>query len=301
MNHKLTTEQRNERSEQLDQLSALEIITLMNEEDQNVPLAVKQALPQIERAIEAIVKKMANGGRLFYIGAGTSGRLGILDAAECPPTFGTDKELVTAIIAGGSQAIFEAVEDAEDNGEVGRDEVRTRLHTGDVLVGIAASGRTPYVLGAVQEAKKLGILTVGLSCNTATPLSQWVDYAIEVSVGPEVVTGSTRLKAATAQKLVLNMISTATMIRLGKIYKNLMINVQATNDKLRHRVIDIVMEATPTTEEEARRYCDLAKGDARVAILMLQCKVDYSTVVQALHKSGGHFGRARGQLMVQGK
>ncbi|OCT12925.1 N-acetylmuramic acid 6-phosphate etherase [Paenibacillus pectinilyticus] len=301
MTHKLTTEQRNERSAQLDQLSTIEIITLMNEEDQQVPLAVREALPQIERAIEVIIEKLANGGRLFYIGAGTSGRLGVLDAAECPPTFGTNKELVTAIIAGGSQAIFEAVEDAEDNEEVGRSEVRKQLTNRDVLFGIAASGKTPYVLGAVQEAKQLGILTIGLACNVNTPLGGLVDYPIEVSVGPEVVTGSTRLKAATAQKLILNMISTATMIRLGKVYKNLMVNVQATNDKLRHRVIDIVMEATPTNEEEARRSCDLANGDARAAILMLQFQVDYPTVMQALQKSGGHFGRARSQLMVQGE
>ncbi|MEC0232625.1 N-acetylmuramic acid 6-phosphate etherase [Paenibacillus alba] len=300
MNIKLTTEQRNERSEQLDVLSTMDIITLMNEEDQKVPLAVKEALPQIERAIEVIVERLASGGRLFYIGAGTSGRLGILDAAECPPTFGTEKELVTAIIAGGSRAIFEAVEDAEDNEAAGRDEVRKQVSSRDVLVGIAASGKTPYVLGAVQEAKRMGVPTIGLSCNANTLLSEAVDYPIEVSVGPEVVTGSTRLKAATAQKLVVNMISTATMIRLGKVYKNLMVNVQATNDKLRKRVIHIIMEATQVNEEVARRYCDMASGDARVAILMLQFQVDSSTVMQELRKSSGHFGQTRKQLMALG-
>ncbi|NQX67311.1 N-acetylmuramic acid 6-phosphate etherase [Paenibacillus alba] len=300
MNIQLTTEQRNERSEQLDMLSTMDIIALMNEEDQKVPLAVKEALPQIERAIEVIVERLASGGRLFYIGAGTSGRLGILDAAECPPTFGTEKELVTAIIAGGSRAIFEAVEDAEDNEAAGRDEVRKQLSSRDVLVGIAASGKTPYVLGAVQEAKRMGVPTIGLSCNANTLLSEAVDYPIEVSVGPEVVTGSTRLKAATAQKLVVNMISTATMIRLGKVYKNLMVNVQATNDKLRKRVIHIIMEATQVNEEVARRYCDMASGDARVAILMLQFQVDSSTVMQELRKSSGHFGETRKQLMAHG-
>ncbi|OPH56366.1 N-acetylmuramic acid 6-phosphate etherase [Paenibacillus ferrarius] len=300
MNIKLTTEQRNERSEQLDMLSTMDIIALMNEEDQKVPLAVKEALPQIERAIEVIVEKLAGGGRLFYVGAGTSGRLGILDAAECPPTFGTEKELVTAIIAGGSRAIFEAVEDAEDNEAAGKDEVRKQVSNRDVLVGIAASGKTPYVLGAVQEAKRIGVPTIGLSCNAYTLLSEAVDYPIEVSVGPEVVTGSTRLKAATAQKLVVNMISTATMIRLGKVYKNLMVNVQATNDKLRKRVIHIIMEATQVNEEVARRYCDMASGDARVAILMLQFQVDSSTVMQELRKSSGHFGQTREQLMALG-
>ncbi|GGA13870.1 N-acetylmuramic acid 6-phosphate etherase 2 [Paenibacillus marchantiophytorum] len=295
---KLTTEQRNERSERLDRLSTVEIITLMNEEDQKVPLAVKEALPQIEPAIEAIVERLAAGGRLFYIGAGTSGRLGILDAAECPPTFGTKKEQVTAIIAGGSQAIFEAVEDAEDNAEAGRDEVRKQVSSSDVLFGIAASGKTPYVLGAVAEAKRLGIRTVGLACNQHTLLGASVDYPIEVNVGPEIVTGSTRLKAATAQKLVLNMISTATMIRLGKVYKNLMVNVQATNDKLRKRVIDIIQEAAQVDEETARRSCDLANGDARAAILMLEFQTDYAAVMEAMEAAGGHFGRARGQLLL---
>ncbi|NEW04920.1 N-acetylmuramic acid 6-phosphate etherase [Paenibacillus sp. SYP-B3998] len=293
-----TTEKRNERSEQLDRLSAREIIDLMNEEDQKVPLAVQKALPQIELAIEAIVDKLSSGGRLFYIGAGTSGRLGVLDAAECPPTFGTDKDLVTALIAGGSKAVFEAVEDAEDNQEAGKNEVSSHLQAKDVLVGLAASGKTPYVLGAIEEARRKGIVTIGISCNRHTPLSDVVDYAIEVDVGPEIVTGSTRLKAASAQKMVLNMISTATMIRMGKVYKNLMVNVQASNHKLRERVVGIIQEAVGVDEETARMYSDLAKGDTSAAILMLQFQIDYPTAMKELQKSNGHFGKARIQLMT---
>lgn len=293
---KLTTEQRNDKSMGLDRLSVSEIIELMNEEDRTVAESVGNSLPQIEQAIEAIVTALQQGGRLWYIGAGTSGRMGILDAAECPPTFGVEPDLVSAIIAGGQEAIRSAVENAEDDEEAGRQAVLNVLTSKDVLVGIAASGRTPYVLGAVQAARSVGAVTVGLACNTGTLLGQAVHHPIEIYVGPEVLAGSTRLKAGTAQKMTLNMISTATMIRLGKVFGNLMVNVQATNQKLRDRVVHIIAEATGVDQATAQTYSDLAGGDARLAILMLKYKADYEEAHQALLDAKEHFGEAASRL-----
>ncbi|WP_246314109.1 N-acetylmuramic acid 6-phosphate etherase [Paenibacillus foliorum] len=287
----MTTEQINERSIQLDQLSVREIVEIMNEEDQSVAHSVSRALPQISSAIEAIVRIMENGGRLFYFGAGTSGRLGILDASECPPTFGVSPELVIGIIAGGEKAMTQAIENAEDNAEAGKLEAAAQVTSRDAVIGIAASGRTPYVIGALQEAARIGALTVSLSCNGDAPMSAAAQYPIEVPVGPEIITGSTRLKAGTATKMVLNMITTGSMIQLGKVYGNLMVNVQATNAKLKDRVVRIVQDATLADEETAKAYVSSAKGDARVAILMLKYNISQQEAAQALQETGGHFGK----------
>ncbi|WP_036745956.1 N-acetylmuramic acid 6-phosphate etherase [Paenibacillus sp. UNC451MF] len=284
------TEQRNAKSGQLDQLSIPEIIRLMNEEDQTVAFSVQQSLPQITLAVEAIVEVMKQGGRLFYVGAGTSGRLGVLDASECPPTFGVNRALVTGLIAGGETAITTAIENAEDDEEAGAKEIEAQITASDAVVGIAASGNTPYVIGAIRRARELGALTAGVSCNAGTKLSQEAQYAIEVPVGPEVVTGSTRLKAGTATKMVLNMITTTAMIQLGKVYGNLMVNVQATNEKLRDRVVRIVREATGVEHELAAAFAQQAEGDARVAILMIRFGVGKEKALEALSQSGHHFG-----------
>lgn len=265
----LTTELPNEETQQLDRLSVREILRLMNEEDKKVPFTVERVLDQVADAVELIAASLENGGRLFYFGAGTSGRLGILDASECPPTFGTDPELVQGVIAGGPAAMVRAIEGAEDSPELGRQDVHTYgVKAGDVVVGIAASGRTPYVIGALREARRLNAATIALSCNEHAVIDAFADVAINVVVGPEVLTGSTRLKAGTAQKLVLNMLTTATMIKLGKVYGNLMVSVQATNVKLRERVKRIVMEVTGASYAEAERLAELANGDAKTAIVM---------------------------------
>lgn len=290
------TEQRNAKSEQLDRWSVSTIIQIMNEEDQTVALSVERALPRIGEAIEAIVEVMKRGGRLFYVGAGTSGRLGVLDASECPPTFGVDRSLVTGLIAGGEAAITTAIENAEDDEEAGAQDIEAHITANDAVVGIAASGNTPYVIGAIRRARELGALTAGLSCNDSAALSEAAEYAIEVPVGPEVVTGSTRLKAGTATKMVLNMITTTAMIKLGKVYGNLMVNVQATNEKLRDRVVRIVSEATGAEQEVAAAYAQQADGDARVAILMLRFGVEKEKALNALRECGDHFGDAVARL-----
>lgn len=224
----------------------------MNNADKTVPDVVASAIPQITQAVETIVQRLRDGGRLFYAGAGTSGRLGVLDAAECPPTFNTPPDLVQAVIAGGSKAMFEAVEEAEDHWEFAEDDLRQRgFCAKDVLIGITASGRTPYVLGALSYARGLGAFTISLSCNTPSMVSQYADLPIEVPTGNEIVMGSTRLKAGSAQKLVLNMISTATMVRLGKVYRNLMVDLRATNEKLVERSKRIIMLAAGVSYEVA--------------------------------------------------
>ncbi|MDH6348231.1 N-acetylmuramic acid 6-phosphate etherase [Brevibacillus sp. 1238] len=267
--YQLQTEKRNAASERLDQMSALEIVTLMNEEDQKVALAVKRVLPQIAQSVDMIVRSLSGGGRLLYFGAGTSGRLGILDAAECPPTFGTEPSVVQGIIAGGVKAMTEAIEGAEDSRELGCQDVQEAgVSQKDVVVGIAASGRTPYVWGALQEAKTRQAGTISLSCNSDPDIGKSADIAINLAVGPEVVTGSTRLKAGSATKMVLNMLTTASMVKLGKVYQNLMVNVQATNQKLRERAKHIVMQATGVSYAVAGRLLAEAAGDVKVAIVM---------------------------------
>lgn len=285
--HQLQTEMRNPASERLDQMTALEIVTLMNEEDHKVAVAIKRVLPQVAEAVEQIVQALSGGGRLFYFGAGTSGRLGVLDAAECPPTFGTDASVVRGIIAGGVQAMTEAIEGAEDSHELGRQDAREAgVGQGDVVVGIAASGRTPYVLGALEEARARQAATIALSCNPDPDSSKSADIAINIEVGPEVVTGSTRLKAGSATKMVLNMLTTASMVQLGKVYGNLMVNVQATNQKLRERAKHIVMQVTGASCEEADRLLGEAAGDVRVAIVMQKTGLAAKEAAERLARAG---------------
>lgn len=265
----LLTEQANAASAQIDAVSTVEMLRIINEEDKKVALAVEAALPSIARAVDAIVERMERGGRLFYTGAGTSGRLGVLDASECPPTYNVPPELVQGFIAGGDQALRKAVEGAEDSREWGASElVALGFGPGDVLCGIAASGRTPYVLGAVERARAMGALTLGVSCSPSSELSAAVEIAIEVLPGPEVVTGSTRMKAGTATKLVLNMLSTGAMIRMGYVYGNLMVNVQPTNEKLVDRAIRIVSAAVGVERVRAAELFESSGRVVRVAIVM---------------------------------
>ncbi|MGG1685748.1 N-acetylmuramic acid 6-phosphate etherase [Pseudalkalibacillus sp. NRS-1564] len=287
--NEMKTEMRNAKSENLHQFSTLEIIELMNEEDGSVAGIVKTALPEIEKVVDQVVAVMKKGGKLFYFGAGTSGRLGVLDASECPPTFGVAADLVNGVIAGGDRALRYPIEGAEDSRETGGEDVRKHVSAHDLVIGIASSGRTPYVLGAIEEANKMGVVTAGISCNTGASLSKMVTYPIELPVGPEVVTGSTRLKAGTAQKMVLNMITTASMIKLGKVYRNLMVNVKASNEKLRKRTVSIIQELTRVSEEEAGRYSEQAEGDARVAVLMILRRVDADRARQLLEEKDGDF------------
>ncbi len=266
----LTTESRNPATMQIDTLSTLDMVRLMNREDRKTADAVEKILPQIAEAVDRIAERLSAGGRLFYLGAGTSGRLGVLDAVECPPTYGTDPGLVQGMIAGGMSAMFRAKEGAEDDPSLAEQELKEQeLAPTDVLVGIAASGRTPYVIGALNYAKSIGALTIALSCSEHSEIAGLADIPLTPVTGPEVVTGSTRLKAGTAQKMVLNMLSTGTMIRLGKVYGNLMVDVRATNEKLTERARRIVMDAAGCTREESIRALDEAGGSAKLAILML--------------------------------
>lgn len=266
----LTTERRNEQTMNLDELSIRDALITMNAEDQKVALAVKEAIPEIEQAIKAVIHSFHQKGRLIYMGAGTSGRLGVLDAAECVPTFGTDPEMVQGIIAGGEQAMTVAVEGAEDSKSLGKqDLIDLQLTAADTVVGIAASGRTPYVIGALAYANEIGAATVSIACNKHAEISQYATYAIEVDAGPEFLTGSTRLKSGTAQKLILNMISTISMIGIGKVYKNLMVDVKPTNEKLIERSKRIIMEATGCTYALAEQQFDAADQNVKLAIVMI--------------------------------
>lgn len=265
----LTTEQVNCKSRNIDICSTREILQIINDEDSLVPLAVKENMDNIVKTVDIVVDRIKKGGRLFYIGTGTSGRIGILDASECPPTYGTDSELVQGIIAGGNQAIFRAVEGAEDNEEAGRTIIYEKNITNkDVVIGITASGRTPYVLGAVREAKKIGAVTVGISNNHMSQIKEEADIEITPLVGPEVIMGSTRMKSGTSQKLVLNMITTGVMIKLGKVYGNLMVDLQPTNKKLVDRAVRIVMHALAIDENEAKKYLELSGNNPKIAIIM---------------------------------
>lgn len=289
----LISEQRNSASLNLDQLSALEIVQLMNQEDQKVALAVNDQLAQIARAVEVIVSAFQQGGRLIYQGAGTSGRLGVLDASECPPTFGVPFGQVIGLIAGGDRAIRKAVENAEDNREAGKaDLMQIQLSDKDVVVGLAVSGRTPYVLGGLAYAKSLGAKTVAISCNAHSEMAEIADIAITPIVGAEVLTGSSRLKAGTAQKMVLNMLSTASMVLMGKCYQNLMVDVQATNEKLRHRAVNIVMQATECDCDTAKHYLSLADNQAKLAIMMILGNLDKDQASALLTQSQGKLGQA---------
>jgi len=284
----LITEQRNPNSMHVDSLSALEIVQLMNDEDKQVPLAIEKCLPQIAQAVECIVAAFQQGGRLVYIGAGTSGRLGVLDASECPPTFGVSPEMVKGIIAGGERALRHPIEGAEDSKTHAVVDLQTiQFSSKDVLVGIAASGRTPYVIGALEYAKSLGSVTVSIASNPNSAMANIVDIAIDTVVGPEVLTGSSRLKSGTAQKLVLNMLTTASMILMGKCYQNLMVDVQASNEKLKARAIHIVMQATDCDKALAEETLKQADQNAKLAIMMILSGLDRAQAEALLEKHQG--------------
>ncbi|WP_367322288.1 N-acetylmuramic acid 6-phosphate etherase [Streptomyces sp. HUAS ZL42] len=289
----LTTEAFRPDLADIDRLPTLDIARLMNGEDTSVPAAVARRLPQIAAAVDAIAERMARGGRLVYAGAGTAGRLGVLDASECPPTFNTDPSQVVGIVAGGPQAMVTSVEGAEDSKELARGDLDAlALTADDTVVGVSASGRTPYAIGAVEHARARGALTVGLACNADSALAAAAEHGIEIVVGPELITGSTRLKAGTAQKLVLNMLSTITMIRLGKTYGNLMVDVRAANDKLRARSRRIVALATGAGDEEIEAALAATDGEVKHAILILLAGVDGPTAARLLQESGGRLRAA---------
>lgn len=291
--HRLGTEQQNTASQDLDSKSALEIATIMNAEDARVPQAISAALPQIAKVIDMVAEAIGKNGRLIYVGAGTSGRLGALDSSECPPTFNTDPKTIRYVIAGGEKALGNAVEANEDSPELGRRDI-AKLKPGrkDVVVGIAASGRTPYTIAACEYARKKGAKTACVVCNTASPLARAVDVAIEIEVGPEVVAGSTRLKAGTAQKLALNMITTGAMTRLGYVYGNLMVNVHLKNAKLVERGIGIVMKATGADREKAVEVLKKVKNRANIAIVMIQASLSAKEAEKRLKKANGNVRKA---------
>jgi N-acetylmuramic acid 6-phosphate etherase len=287
----LTTEAFRPELSEVDRLPTAEICALMNAEDTTVPAAVAAELPHIAAAIDGIAERMARGGRLVYAGAGTAGRLGVLDASECPPTFNTDQ--VLGLIAGGPAALVTAIEGAEDDARrAAADLTELKLTPEDSVVGVSASGRTPYALGAVVHARAAGALTVGLSCNAGSPLAAAADHGIEIVTGPELITGSTRLKAGTAQKLVLNMVSTVTMIRLGKTYGNLMVDVRASNDKLRARAHRIVALATGAPDADIEAALTATGGEVKDAILVVLGGVDAPTAARLLSGSGGRLREA---------
>ncbi|WP_060988128.1 N-acetylmuramic acid 6-phosphate etherase [Photobacterium leiognathi] len=284
----LVTESRNTASQNIDMLSTVDMLQVINNEDKKVALAVEQVLPEIAQVVDAIAIAFQQGGRLIYAGAGTSGRLGILDASECPPTYGSKPEQVVGLIAGGHQAILKAVENAEDNREMGaQDLIDLNFTEKDVLVGIAASGRTPYVMGAMEYAKSQNAMVACISCNPQSPMAALADVAITPVVGAEVVTGSSRMKAGTAQKLVLNMLTTGAMIRVGKVYGNLMVDVEATNAKLVERQKNIVMQATECSREEAEQALTQCNGHCKTAIVMILAGVDAQTAADLLAKNNG--------------
>ena len=290
---KMLSEQRNPNTLHIDSLPSLDIVTLLNNEDKLVALAVEKNLPQIAQAVERIVAAFQAGGRLVYMGAGTSGRLGVLDASECPPTFGVPSSMVVGLIAGGETALRNAVEGAEDNLAVGEQDLcHINFSRKDVLVGIAASGRTPYVIGGLNYAKQLGATTVSLVSNPNAVMSDIAEIAITTAVGPEALTGSSRLKSGTAQKMVLNMLTTAAMIRLGKCYQNLMVDVQATNQKLKARAIRIVMQATDCDQATAEQTLHTTNGNAKLAIMMLLSGLDKTQAETALAQNQGRLQSA---------
>ncbi|WP_445479101.1 N-acetylmuramic acid 6-phosphate etherase [Lysinibacillus irui] len=290
---KLTTEGYHPDTANLDLMSTAEIVKLMNEEDKKIPQAIAKVLPAIEQAIMAVVQALKNGGRLFYVGAGTSGRIGLLDAVECPPTFSTSPKLVQAILAGGSEAVMIAIEGAEDDLTLGEAELKKQQLTNrDVVIGIAASGRTPFVKGALIYAQQKGAKTISLVSNAHAVISQYADIKIEVITGPEILTGSTRLKAATAHKQILNMITTASMIKLGKVYKNLMVDVHASNFKLRERAKQIVCEVTSVSYNQAESVLEQTNFQVKLAIVMLLTHTTIEEATELLAQSEGHVRRA---------
>jgi len=292
----LSTEAANPELSSIDTMSTAELVRAMNGQDALVAAAVERELDAVASAVDGVYAKLSTGGRLIYIGAGTAGRVGVLDASECPPTYGTEPEMVVGVIAGGARAIREAVENAEDDAEAGAADLAA-LSVGpqDAVVGISASGRTPYVVGALESARAAGAFTVGLACNTGSAIGAAAEVAIEVEVGPEFVAGSTRLKSGTAQKLVVNMISTLSMVKLGKTYGNMMVDLQATNAKLRARSQRTVLQATGCSVEEASQALDAAGGSVKLAILMVLTGVSAESGRAALDASGGRLRQAVAQ------
>lgn len=290
----LTTEQRNLKSKDIDTKSIKEILQIMNKEDAQVPLAVSKEIPKIENAVKLVIQSFNQSGRLIYLGAGTSGRLGVLDASECPPTFGVSSGTVRGLIAGGMKAFTSAVEGAEDNESLGQNDLRNiSLTKKDTIVGIAASGRTPYVIGGLKYANQIGANTVSISNNKDSKIGSLAQVAIEVVTGPEVVTGSTRLKAGTSQKLVLNMITTAAMIGIGKVYENLMVDVQPTNHKLIERSKRIIMEATNANYDTAAEYLEKADYNVKAAIVMILLNCTYEQAIRKLEAANGFIRRTK--------
>ena len=289
----LVSEGRNPETMDIDLLPSSEIVKRINQQDQQVPLAVEKVLPEIALAVDKITAAFKVGGRLIYMGAGTSGRLGVLDASECPPTFGVSDQMVIGLIAGGPEAILKAKEGAEDSLTLGVEDLKSiNFDENDVVVGIAASGRTPYVIGALDYANDIGATTVALSCNPDSPIADIAQIAISPIVGPEALTGSTRLKSGTAQKLVLNMLTTASMIRLGKSYQNLMVDVKATNKKLVARAARIVMQATDCDKSEATATLEQTDYDVKLAILMILTGMDVAEAKSKLDKQDGFLRKA---------
>ncbi|MCQ8226228.1 N-acetylmuramic acid 6-phosphate etherase [Pantoea trifolii] len=289
----MITEGRNPASQNIDELSTEAMLRVINDEDKKVALAVEAIVPQIAQVVDGITQAFSKGGRLIYCGAGTSGRLGILDASECPPTFGTPRSQVVGLIAGGHTAILQAVENAEDNVEQGAQDLRDiQFNANDVLVGIAASGRTPYVLGALAYARQQSAFTAALTCNPNSPMSQAADVALTPVVGPEVVTGSSRMKAGTAQKLVLNMLTTGAMIRSGKVYGNLMVDVEATNQKLVQRQVNIVKQATDCDDATAQQALAACQGHCKTAIVMVLAGLTAAEAKSLLSQNQGFIRNA---------
>ena len=289
---KIATEQRNPNTMNIDSLSTHEMIRLINREDHRVAEAVSQVTEEIAKAVDVIADRLSKGGRLIYCGAGTSGRLGILDAVECPPTYSTEPEMVQGLIAGGYPAIFKAVEGAEDSKELGVEDMKgIRFAAGDVLVGVAASGRTPYVLGCMEYAKELGAVTVAVTCCPGSVLDSYADIGIAPAPGPEVVTGSTRMKSGTAQKMVLNMLSTGAMIKLGKIYGNLMVDVKPSNEKLVRRCVTIVCAATECDEDTATAALEQCEYRPKIAIVMVLMGVGAEEAKALLSRAGGRIAK----------
>lgn len=289
----LSTEQRNQASENLDTMTALELVTAMNQADTTVPRAIQQVLPQIALAVDAIAQRFAQGGRLIYVGTGTSGRIGALDSSECPPTFGTDPSMVQFLIAGGESALAHAAEASEDSAELGRSDMATRQPgRHDTVVGLAASGRTPYTIGALQHAREQGAMTIAVTCNTDSELARAAEISIEVDVGPEILTGSTRLKAGTAQKLVCNMLTTGAMSQLGYVYSNLMVNLHLKNEKLVERGISIVQTLAQVDRAVALEALQAADMRVPLALVMLKAKVNGDEAAQRLREANGNVRKA---------
>ncbi|MDQ7112701.1 N-acetylmuramic acid 6-phosphate etherase [Staphylococcus simulans] len=286
--NKMTTEQRNEKTMHLDELSTEDFVALMNQEDQTVAQAIAKENTSIARVIDTVIEGFKQGGRLIYMGAGTSGRLGVLDAAECVPTFGVTRDDVIGLIAGGAKAMTEAVEGAEDSKTLGKQDLKhLKLNETDTVIGLAASGRTPYVIGGLEYANTIGANTAAIACNKNTAIGAVADIAIEIEVGPEILTGSTRLKSGTAQKLVLNMISTGAMVGIGKVYENLMVDVQPTNEKLRRRALNIISEVANTSESESKELFHDSNGHVKAAIVMGLHDITYEEAVERLEKANG--------------